>query len=126
MVRLAMLLGALVLKEDRHRFALRGSIVAEVLGDGVGDFGLLYGRAWTGERSEKSLSAGVALVYGDDCYGIFGGPCDASKTVGLPLSATMSFRPSRFLGLGLEAFANLNSLASFVGVSGMLELGALR
>jgi len=120
------LLAALVLKEDGHRVALRGSIVAEVLGDEVGDFGLLYGRAWTGERSEQSLSAGVSLVYGNDCHGVFGGPCDPSKTVGLPVSATMSFRPYGFLGLGLEAFANLNSLASFIGVSGMLELGALR
>jgi hypothetical protein len=88
--------------------------------------GLLYGRTRTGERSEQSLSAGIALVYGEDCHGVFGGPCDPSKTVGLPLSGTISFRPSRFLGLGLEAFANLNSLASFVGVGAMLEFGALR
>lgn len=121
------LLGALVVKEDRHRVALRGTLLFEILGDGLAEVGLLYGRAWTRERSQRSLSAGLALVSGADCHGVFGGPCNPpSKTVGLPLSATMSFRPSSFLGLGLEAFANLNSLASFVGVSAMLELGALR
>lgn len=120
------LLASLVLRESRHRIAVRGSIVAEVLGDGVLDLGVLYGRAWTGARSERSLSAGIAIVRGEDCHGLFGGPCDPSNAVGLPLSATMSFRPSRLLGLGLEAFANLNTLASFVGLGGMIELGMLR
>lgn len=120
------LLGALVLKEDRHRVALRGTLMFEILEDGVAEVGLLYGRAWTRERSQSSLSAGLALVYAQDCHGLFGGPCDPSKTVGLPLSATMSFHPASFLGLGLEAFANLNRLTSFVGVTAMLELGALR
>lgn len=121
------LLAGVAASRAAHRFTLRGAVVAEILGDGIADLGLLYGRTWTGERSQRSLSAGVALVEGEDCHGIFSGrPCEDVNKVGLPLSASVSFRPVRMLGLGLEAFGNLNTLSSFAGVAAIIELGSLR
>lgn len=117
--------GGIAVEKHRHRFALRGSVASELLGGSVSDVGLLYGRKWSGERIDGSLSAGAALVRNQDCA-FLGGCDDPTTTVGLPLSARFSFRPVRAMGIGLEAFGNLNSSSSFVAGAVVLELGSLR
>lgn len=123
----AALQGEIVAQKTRHRFAFRASKVVEILGDGVGDVGLLYGLASDGPRSHASISAGVARVTFSRCPGIFsGGACEDSTAVGFPASATLSFRPFGMLGIGIQGFVNVNSLANFGGATAILEFGRLR
>ncbi len=99
--------------------------------DASSDLGVLYGRAGHGRRSRYYAAAGVAVVDGTRCDGFdFLGVCSvdrvSSTVVGLPLAAGISWSPATSFGLGLQAFANVNSFQSFAGALVVLELGRLR
>ena len=113
-------------QRNQHLFSIRGSLVAEVLGDAVYDLGVLYGRAWVKDRTFLSLGSGVGLAVTAECPGIFsGGDCREKKTLGLPVSVEFSGRPTHFLGIGLQLFANVNPVQSFFGGLVGVQVGSL-
>lgn len=120
-----------------HLFSARLSMAAEVFGDAVSDFGVLYGRAVEAENGFASIAAGIAGVngsYDEDGPQIlcgFLGECELDPpekftTIGLPLDVQLMWRPIGYVGIGLSGYANLNAKASFAGVSLSLQIGRLR
>ena len=113
-------------QRGHHLVSIRGTVVAEILGDGVYDLGVLYGRAWVRDGTFLSLGAGVGLAVTEECPGLFtGGSCRYEKVFGLPVSAEASRRFTHFLGLGVQLFANFNSGTPFVGGLVGVQLGSL-
>ena len=109
-----------------HLLTVRGSFLTEILGDGVADLGVLYGRVDESDRKRASISAGLALVLAEDCPGgLSSGSCDEVLAIGLPVVGEMSFIPVHFLGFGLQAFANLNLIQSSLGAAFLVQVGSL-
>jgi hypothetical protein len=50
----------------------------------------------------------------------------ASTVIGLPLEVQASYRPGKWLGVGLYGFANLNDRRSFAGATLGFQIGRLR
>jgi len=121
------LVGQLSYLRGVHLWSLRGSVVAEVLGDGIADLGVLYGRRSEGPQSHVSASAGLGLVYYEDCPGGLGtGGCRSATSLGIPFALTASWRPAPVVGFGVQALGNLNGSHSFIAGLFILELGNLR
>ena len=116
----------LAFQRGPHLLALRSSGGGEFLGDGVTDVGLLYGRATTGEGWHSSAAIGLGWVGATKDCGLFSSECSDESTVGVLIAAERSFRPSRFFGVGVQTFGNLNPVRSFIGVALVLKLGSLR
>lgn len=97
------------------------------------DFAVLYGRRLDNPRSWYRVAAGagqvLALRSGDaeECFFIF---CSyerlSEKTLGLAVQADAVWAPLSAFGVGLGAFGNLNSAASFAGLTLNLHLGRIR
>jgi hypothetical protein len=101
------------------------------------DYGLLYGKRWSGAMGYVSASAGLGLVAGmrrgkytgNSGEWFFGTSYYEEKpfvTVGAPVDVQFVLAPIKFFGLGLDFFGNVNPKRSFGG--GMLSLfvGQLR
>lgn len=97
------------------------------------DSAVLYGRRRDNARSWYRVAAGVGQVLAvrsgdaEDCFFIF---CSyerlSEKTLGLAVQADAVWAPLSALGLGVGAFGNLNSAASFAGLTINLHLGRIR
>jgi len=97
------------------------------------DFALLYGRRVTGDKTFLRIAAGPGLARtvrpgsAESCYLIF---CEYDKIetsrLGLALQLEAIWALSQWFGLGLDAFGNVNSDASFVGLTLGVHLGRLR
>lgn len=87
--------------------------------DGVGEFGLLYGRSRTSGLGSVAVSAGLAVVAVTGCRA---GEAATCNTVGIPFVAEASLQ-STPIGIGLEAFLNLNPTAVFGGLALTVQLG---
>ena len=87
----------------------------------IGELSALYGRT----RSIRNYP--VALATGLSAVGFFDCPDDDDScfTFGVPLVAEVS-RNSRFAGVGLQAFANINTKALYAGGVLIIKLGRLR
>jgi hypothetical protein len=110
-----------------HLISARGSLIAEILGDGIADFGLLYGLSRDDGASHLSVSGGLGLVVFEDCpIGLATGLCRSDFGIGLPLALRASWRPSRFFGIGIQALGNVNASRSFVAGALFVEAGRLR
>jgi hypothetical protein len=125
-----------------HLFSARalGSGELEGVGTEAWEAALLYGRALHGRRHHSSLSVGIAFLscqWGSVCGdGEEPGPedpgyydsyeSDYQKTVGLALSGQTFWAPSRYFGIGLWGFANINPTQSYVGAMLGLRFGKLR
>ena len=119
------LVGQLSYQAGHHLFSLRGGAAAELFSDGLLEVGLLYGRARPGAPRHGSISAGLAWVYTERCGGLFASaPCRSESTLGVPIVAEASFRAA-FIGIGAQAFANINPTQSLVGIAVVLHLGDL-
>jgi len=118
-VSLAALAG-LARQRGPHLFALRSSVVTD-FDDHVYDIGLLYGRGTRGQGTggRRSVGIGLALVSVDGLTG------EDGYTIGVPLAVEMS-RNGPNIGLGVQGFANLNSVQSFAGAVVTIGLGRLR
>lgn len=89
------------------------------LSDVAGEIGLLYERASTGQGARQwSGAIGLSLVQ-LDLSGMA-----LRNVVGVPISGEGSINAPN-VGVGLRAFANLNSVRSFAGLTLMLRLGRL-
>lgn len=102
----------------------RMSGVATPFAGGVMDAGLLYGRA--SERGNWRLSAAAGLAWVQWWDELWDTGDDTETTVGVPLAAEALWMPGRHFGLGLQAFGNLNSTASFGAGALVMSIGNLR
>lgn len=119
--------GHLVVVRGAHRFMTRLAGVADLRGfpdaggaEHVTELGLLYGRWRERGAVAWSLSGGLASVRISDCGE--GGPSRACTTLGVPLVAD-AVVASRVVGVGLQAFANLNLKAPFGGIGVVVPVG---
>ena len=113
------LMGQLVHQRGANHFALRGVTIRDPFGEGSGsltDVGLLYGRVAKGRQGHGAIAAGVA--YTSACVGD-----TVCKILGVPVVAEAGYRPTPVLGIGVQAFANLNKQRVFGGVVVFLQLG---
>lgn len=95
--------------------------------------GLLYGKVSRRRKSQTSVSAGIGIVSGTRVESRVGEtrwgwsrPYETTSytTLGVPLVARLSWQQTS-LGLGLTAYANLNSEKLFGGISIFLKLGRI-
>jgi len=92
--------------------------------DAVTDVAVLYGRGTS--RGTVRGSAGIGLGAAQVSVLSSGSIRQGTWYLTLPLEAQLAWRPLRFLGVGLYAFASFNSGQSFGGLSVMLQGGRLR
>ncbi|MDX1646922.1 MAG: hypothetical protein R3304_07245 [Longimicrobiales bacterium] len=111
----------------RHHAALRTLSLVDFAGfpdsstdDAVSELSAMYGRWSPTGFGHAAWSVGLGVVSVD---GLESEASGASRsTAGLSLGAEASLQ-SLVLGVAIQGFANLNPLASYVGVTGMLLLG---
>lgn len=109
--------------------SLRGAVTGELFGDELWDIGLLYGGATTAQGYHASISAGLAVMGGSrSSGGLFSDTPreNISRQIGFPIGGQLFWLPSRFMGLGLSGFANLNEERSFAGLAFSLQIGKLK
>ena len=112
----------------KNLLTLRTAGTGELFGKSIGDYGLLYGLTLKQEQVLFSVGVGLAFVEGSISHGLFSSkpPEKIGPTIGIPLEAQLFWRPTRFLGVGLYGFANLNPEEPFVGVTLSFQFGKLR
>jgi hypothetical protein len=101
-------------------FGVRALAVARAFRKGeetYNELGVLYGRALDGLPLHGALKAGLAFVHACD----EGGPC--RSFVGVPLMVEAAIRPFPIVGVGLQAFGNLNPDTPYGGLLVSLHLG---
>ena len=102
----------------------------------VSSWGITYGKAIQQKSFFSSISGGLSLVTGEQkgnfissaggWFGMHYYEKIKAHTVGFPISAKFLWTPSTVYGLGLEVYANLNSLGSFYGINFCHQFGKLR
>ena len=115
------LMGELVHQRGANHFALRGVAITDPFGEGsdsLTEIGLLYGRVAKSRQGHGAIATGVA--YTSACAASRDTVC---RVLGVPIVAEAGFRPTRVLGIGIQAFANLNKQRVFGGVVIFLQLG---
>lgn len=120
----AAFMGQLVVQRGPHHLALRGVHLEEVGSSGsasASDVGVVYGRVRRGWLGHALVAAGVSAASCDDRFRPEA--CDGSTTVGLPFLAEAAVRLGSVVGVGLQAFGNLNPHQSFGGATLFLQLG---
>ena len=101
--------------------------MGELFGDLFVDIGLLYGRAGGNDPHHVSAAAGPAVIFITQRCTDLSGTCEPEETtVGLALAAQYFVIVSGELGLGFNAFANINAVQPFAGVTLSLNLGKMR
>lgn len=112
-------------EKGKHHAALRavglGSVVASS-GDVIGDLSILYGRTASASFIHAAVAAGPSVVGIEGCDGVRGADC---RTVGLTATAEVAFQ-AMLIGIGLHAFGNVNSVASYGGFGIVLQAGWMR
>ena len=116
--------GALHLRvqRSRHRFGLRMLALGDATSsssDALGELALLYGRGVGSRTAFLAISAGPGLVAADGCGDASAISCDG---FGLSVVAEAGVH-TRLLGIGLQAFGSVNSVAAYGGLGLTLLLG---
>jgi hypothetical protein len=93
-------------------------------GDGFGEAGLLYGRAAHGRWGHVAVAAGVALT-STRCSEATEG-FDECTVLGAPIVGEAGVRLARPVGVGVQAFVNLNRKTDYGGVVVFVNLGSTR
>lgn len=130
-------LGDLALTSPAGDFVVRGASVLEIdflssSAETAWDVGILYGRMWRRGTAWLRLSAGPAYVRSTEagpflfCYSSCEGNGETADALGLALQADGVWALSRGFGLGLAAFADMNSTRSFAGLIVGFYAGTLR
>jgi hypothetical protein len=86
----------------------------------MADYGILYGPLWQGEEMYFSVSAGFGLVRA--AY-VTPGSITTNSSISMPLEVQWFWRPTRFAGIGVYAFASLNFERQLYGVLLCAQLG---
>ena len=128
-------------EKNGHQFALRVSGVADGTeghddSSDASDFGLLYGRVKNTRFAHLAVMAGLSTTQVEytivpdrpspSCRCIEVGQYENRRSVGVPLVAEASFRPFPALGLGVQAFANLNRNSAWGAVVIFAQVGWMR
>lgn len=88
------------------------------------DLGVVAGPAVRGRLGHAAVGAGLAVA---GCHNRREAPkCDGTSTVGVALMAEAAFRILPFMGVGLQAFGDLNGNSTFGGLVAFVQLGLLR
>jgi hypothetical protein len=118
-------LSELVFQRAPHQVSVRAVAIADLFNEGctsgLGEVGLLYGRTATGPLGHASISAGLAVTMPSHCG--LAGP--RPTVLGVPLSLEAALRLAPVVGIGAQAFANLNGKGSFGGLVVFVQLGWL-
>jgi len=93
------------------------------------ELGLLYGKSF-GKVLQFKVSGGIGILTGSKQagYNPKGTPIYGKESVltpGIPLEIGIRLAPSKYFGVGVTGFANLNSKASLYGGILTIELGKL-
>jgi hypothetical protein len=112
----------LVFQHRAHYMAIRALLLFDVYGDdgNTGEIGVLYGRMALRSWGHAGLAGGLAYTDVQPCPHGGGVGC---HTVGVPLLAEAAARLNSVLGVGVQAFVNLNSVMSYRGALVFLQLG---
>ena len=111
-----------------YLLALRGVSANRGISDWTHDAAILFGRASTGKRGHASIAAGPAFVdvhYPSQLLADGNSVSTWDHVIGIAVAVEGSFAPSRFLGVGVQGFGNLNEARSFIGVALVLKVGSL-
>jgi hypothetical protein len=113
----------IVFERNPHHAALRVVAIHDIdrPTNEIGELSALYGRIRTIRNYPFVLATGVSAVGFFDCPD----DDDSCFTIGLPVVAELS-QSSRFIGLGLQAFTNINPKAVYAGGVLFIKLGKLR
>ncbi len=113
--------GQLVYQKRAHYFAARALYFGDIYdSDNVGELGVLYGRAALRPWGHASIAGGIAYSSITPCRNSGTGTC---STVGVPIVAEASLRFGSVVGIGAQAFVNLNSSSVYRGLGVFLQLG---
>lgn len=121
----AALTGRVVVARGPHHLMVRASGLLDLASDSddpVGDLGLLYGRAVGGRWGHLLAAVGIARTSGARCRPARP-DCRDEVSVGVPILGEVSFAPIGPVGLGVQAFANVNGGEVFGGVAATLRIG---
>ena len=120
--------GGVAVEVDRHVFSVRATSTDPSFGQETWDVGILYGRALPVQSFTFSASTGVAVVSGTRYGSLFGRGTgtDLDTMIGFPLEGTITWTPTRVLGVGVRGFANVNTEQPFGGLGVTLHVGRLR
>ena len=84
------------------------------------DYSILYGPLWQSAQTYGSICAGIGLVRA--AYETHAS-ISIHTNVGMPLEAEWFWRPTRFAGIGIYAYANLNFEKDLFGLLMCAQLG---
>jgi hypothetical protein len=117
--------GQLSLQSGRYYLTTRGVLIVDPFdsdANGAGELGLLFGPAFAKRWGRVTVATGLSLTTLEQCGE--DDPDHDCLTTGIPLMVEATVRPPwRVAGLGLQAFLNANTAATYGGAAVMLHLG---
>lgn len=115
------LVGQFVFQKRAHYFAARALYMADLYDtDAIGEVGVLYGRAALRPWGHASIAGGLAYTSIQPCPDSGSTGC---TTIGVPVVAEASLRLGSVVGVGAQAFVNLNSQTVYRGLAVFFQLG---
>ena len=113
----------IVYQKNAHHAAIRGVVLHDIERSTkeIAELGALYGRTNAFSWGSATVAAGVSAVAFDTCPD----DDDSCFTPGVPIVIEVT-RSRRIVGIGIQAFGNLNSKAAYAGAVLFLQLGRLR
>jgi hypothetical protein len=117
------LMAEIIYQTGVHHFGVRALGAADPFGysgDEFGEVGVVYGRSATRPWGHAAIAAGLAWTGFGSCQG--SGGC---STVGVPVVAEVAARLFSIMGVGAQAFGNLNTKSVYLGAVLFLQLGWL-
>jgi len=113
----------LVYQKRSHHAAVRALILHDIdrATNEIGEIGALYGRTSVMGSFPVVVAAGLSGVAFSTCPD----DDDSCFTIGVPIVAEAS-RSTTLIGIGIQAFTNVNAKAPYAGGLFFLKLGRLR
>lgn len=102
-----------------------GMLRANNMIGGVGDIGPMYGIRTIKDWGYMGVSTGLAMADGRINATTPGGAGNGFTTIGIPFQAEAFYDVNSHLGLGLIGFADVNTKASFMGITLAVQMGDL-
>ena len=123
-------LARLTIERGANSLIIHFARIGQAFGEGsdeVHEFGALYGRALNRGLFKVQGAIGLARLAGFECLDVSDpDECDAAGTFGFPASLEFTVRPTRFLGVGVHAFATVSPDGAWGGIGVVGHLGLLR
>lgn len=118
----ASVMGQAAFQKKGHHLAVRALVIVQPVGESSnsGEIGVLYGRMALRSWGHAGIAAGLAHTNVTPCPD---GTSPSCHTLGVPIVAEAAARLNSVLGVGLQAFVNLNSKTSYRGGLLFLQLG---